>query len=283
MKNKFILLILSSCTLLFSCQKEVSNENGGGGNSGNNGTLLVKSVFKSGSDSSQTLYAYDGSKRLASVSNSGVDAGTPYTNQINLTRNSGGVIQKMSVKSDQFAQYGIDSLLYNVAYDAGTSRYKYKVFALNIGFALLKDSVAYEYDAAGKIVKEREFIDDGTAGGYEEIAKTEYTYSGNNIGTAKYFTYDVPTNTYTLDETDTFEYDAKTNALQLGNEAIVIGDVTFYGPNNVSKQTIDVPADPTSNQTRTTTYTYNSNNRPITATFVTTPGGGSATASFTYQ
>ncbi|MEO6071538.1 MAG: hypothetical protein ABIN57_09950 [Chitinophagaceae bacterium] len=281
MKKDTLLLFLFALIILQSCQKEVSKENGGA-SAAPSGTLLVRSVYKSGTDSSLTTYAYDGARRLTTLNNSGTTSGAPYNTQIKIVRNTSGIIQKMNIKSDQFAQLGIDSLVYVVNYDLTTGRYKSKVFTVDFLVVVLKDSTSYDYDASGKVIRDREFTDDGTAGGYEEVGKTEYTYAGNNIATVKIFSYDVPSNTYTLNETDTYEYDAKTNALQLGNEAFLLGDVSFYGANNVSKLTINVPADPASNQVHTTTYTYNSNNRPLIATVLMQPGG-TTTTSFTYQ
>jgi hypothetical protein len=281
MNKPLILLCIAVSAILFSCQKEVSNENSNGGAS--KGNLLVKSTYKAGTDSSFSLYAYDGSRRLKSLSSSGTSNGTFFANQTNLVRSGTGIIQKINIKNDQFAQLGVDSLVYTVNYDAGTSRYKSKVFAIDLIVTIIKDSVAYEYDAAGKIAKVREFMDDGTTGGYEEVYKTEYTYSGNNITAANTYTFDVATNSYTLEVTETYEYDAKTNALQLGNEGIVIGNIGLYTANNVTKQTVVYPADPSSNQSMAATYTYNSNNRPLTASFVIQPGGSTATSTFFYQ
>jgi hypothetical protein len=290
MKKPLLLLTIATSVLLFSCKKEesIDNSSGGGGGGGNNGNLLVRTVQKTGSDSSVSTYAYDGSRRLTTFNNSGVESGSPYNSQINLVRNSAGIIQKINVKSNEFAQAGLDSISAKVNYDAATSRYKSMVLSIDfLGLGSLKDSVAFEYDGAGKLVTERNFIDDGTTGGYEQTVKTEYVYNGSNLTTINGYDYDPATNTHTLTTTVNYEFDAKTNPLQLGNETFLLafftGDVSTYSANNITKYTINDVTDPSANQNVTTTYTYNSNNRPLTASLVVQPGGGTATNTYTYQ
>jgi hypothetical protein len=299
MKHTLILLCAAISISLFSCQKEISIDNtsggggGGTGGGGNSSTLLVRSVYKQGSDSTVSAYTYDGAKRLASATYTGASSGAGFDLNTKLVRNSSGIIQKIILKSSDLVQFGLDSIVSNVVYDAGGSRYKGQVINLTVpGVFILKDSVIYEYDAAGKISRETDFFDDGSTSGYELYSKTEYTYTGNNLATMKFYSYDLPTKAYILENTIAYEYDAKTNPLQIGNEALLLNfiriyitdvDVSTYSANNITKQTVTNPTDPTSNGATTITYTYNSTNRPITSTFVTTPGGGTASGTFFYQ
>ncbi len=278
-------LFTLSTLLLFSCQKEVdfansnNNGNGGnGGNGGNSGTLLTKLVSVSGTDSSSLIFGYNSSKKLITLDILAVSGGTNSLTQERAERNSQGIIQKLILKDDQYQQVGLDSVETIIGYSSG--KYTYKLTSIDLGVLVYKDSVALISDGSGKIITERTFDDIG-AGSYDETSKTEYTYSGNNIATIKYYSYDSGTSSYTLEETFTYdEYDNKISPMSISNEAFVFDSPELYSANNPTKSSVSASG---ISENYSTTYTYNSANRPLTASSTIQPGNMTATGTYYYQ
>ena len=268
------------CLCFISCQKEVDDtlSNNGGNNGGTSSTKLTKTVEKSGGDSLVTLYRYNSSGKITGVDMVGVDAGQPYDYFLTYVRNSSGIIQKQIIKSTDLVQFGIDSIISVVSYDAANNRYKSGVSNLSLMGIPIADSVAFQYDGAGKLITEIDYTDVGF--GYSPSWKRVYTYSGNNLGTEKYYSFDVNTNNYTLEYTTTYEYDTKINPLQFVSEAPVLNLDPFYSANNATKLSY-VASDPTDNFVSTISYTYNSSNRPLTD--VTTTGSDVTSTTYYYQ
>jgi len=269
-----------SSLVLFSCQKEAdfANGNNGGGGGGNNTSLLKKIVSKSGSDSSVVLFGYNSSQKLTSFDAVSAIGGVDILIQERAERNAQGIIQKLIIKSDQYTQFGIDSVVTVMNYSSG--RYNSKVTTIDLGVFALVDSIALVYDAAGKVVTERSYSDFGL-GGYEEIGKIDYTYNGNNVASIKNYSYDSGTSSYDLVETYTYDqYDNKISPIYTGIEAFVFDSPLFYSSNNPTKSTITSSG---STETYTTTYTYNSSNKPLTGSSIIQPGNTTTTATYFYQ
>jgi len=275
-----IILTLSAlaCVFLFSCKKEEDFANGGNNSGGTNPTRLVKMVTKSGSDSSVYNFTYNSSGKITGANLSGAESGQPIDLRISYIRNASGIIQKQILKSNEFASVGIDSIVTIVNYDAGNNRYKNAISVFSVFGFPIRDSIVFQYDASGKMISEIDYTDGG--GGYEPSTKTEYSYSGNNLLSEKFYSYNATSAAFDLDETDTYEYDAKTNPLQFASDAVVLNLVPFYSANNVTKTTV-VASNPADNYITTETYTYNSSNRPATSTSVT--GSETATTTYYYQ
>lgn len=287
---KKILVASFALTALFfvSCQKEVSEEiggnpgtGGGGTGGGTTGTKLVKTVHKDGADSTVIVYGYDANNKVISATTSGVSGGQPIDLRINLTRNSAGVITKQVIRSNDFIAFGIDSLVTQVRWDATNNRYKNAVSHISIFGFDITDSITYNYDAGGKLTSEVEYQDDGMGGPMAPSTKREYTYTGSNIVTEKAYNWDDATNAYVLSWNSTYEYDTKVNPTLFATDAPVLGMSDFYPANNVTKDTFVDNEDPTNNYVETSTYTYNSSNRPITGTVVN--NGSTSTTTYTYQ
>jgi len=277
-----LLATLSAVTvLLFSCQKErdfASKENS---STDATGTLLVKMITKHGTDSAVHIYSYNSSGKLIDMTTTGTDQGDVLFNQETIVRNSKGIIQQITFKDEQLIQSGVDSFLINVHYDESLSRYASRVATIDYGFEIWRDSVIFSYDANGKMVTASNFTDNGT-GTYHTGGKIDYTYAGNNMATAKVFSYNA--GAYEEDFTLTIEYDTKTSPLILGTEAILIdyqGIGAYYSSNNFTKQTATYPSDPT--ETYTSTYTYNSANLPATSTAQVQPGNDTYSSTYFYQ
>ena len=126
-----------------------------------------------------------------------------------------------------------------------------------------------------------DYFDDGSGLGYEPLTKIEFTYNGNNLASQKIYSYESTTSSYTLEDTYTFEYDAKINPMKFSEEAMILGMSQFYSANNITKTTLVSVANPPDNFVANITYTYNSVNRPVTGTEVN--GGTTSVTTFTYQ
>jgi hypothetical protein len=272
-------------TIAFSsCKKEKSVDAGGGGGGGPVATLLSKQVSKYGSDSATVNYTYDGQKRLISMKTVGVDGGAVYESEIKLPRNAQGIIQKYVDKSADYVQFfNTDSIFYTVRYDAAAARYTSKIWVLSFGTVAVKDSIAFSYGSNGRITQLESFIDTGTAR-YVQYGKTEFTYDGNNnVSIAKTSGYDNTASRYVLLSTIQYEYDNKTTALSLGNEAFLIDQPALFSTHNVTKITID-DADPAGlDEATVITYVYNAGNKPVTGNQTFQSGGTAGVVTYTYK
>jgi hypothetical protein len=276
MRTKVLLLLIVVSSILFSCEKEVDSVNGGGGNSGATDLSLQKLVSRSGSDSSTLEFGYNSSKKLTTLNTIDVTGGTTSVTNERVERDAQGIIQKLIIKDDQYQQAGIDSVITMIGYSSG--RYISKVTTIDLGIVVFRDSVELIYDAAGKVITEKIF-DDLATGNYEENAKIDYTYSSENIATVKQYSYDG--STYSLEFIYSYdEYDNKVSPMNIGFEAFVFDSPAMYSVNNPTKSSI---ADSGSSQTFTTSYTYNSANKPLTASSTIQPGNSTATATYYYQ
>ena len=279
-----ITLSLLASIFLFSCQKEAdfSNNNGSSGGSGGGSTgsgLLTKIVSKSGSDSSILAFGYNSSKKIVTLNSTIVSAGTTVLIQERVERNAQGIITKLIIKSPFYQQAGFDSIETVIRYSGG--KYTSKVTGFDAVIFVLKDSVAIAYDGSGKIITERDYVDDGT-GSYQEQGKIDYTYSGNNIASIKNYSYDASSASYSLVQTYTYDqYDNKISPMSMGIEGFLFDSAPFYSSNNPTKSSVSSPLGGT--YTYTTTYTYNSSNKPLTATSTIQPGNSTATGTYYYQ
>jgi hypothetical protein len=254
----------------------VDSVNSGGSNGGAADLSLHKLTSRSGSDSSTLEFGYNSSKKLMTLNTTDVTSGTTSVTNERVERDAQGIIQKLIIKDDQYRQAGLDSVITVIGYTSG--RYISKVTTFDLGIVVFRDSVELIYDASGKVVTEKIF-DDLATGNYEENAKIDYTYSGENISTIRQYSYDG--STYSLVFTYGYdEYDNKVSPMNIGFEAFVFDSPAMYSVNNPTKSSI---ADSGSSQTFTTSYTYNSANKPLTASSTIQPGTSTATATYYYQ
>src|SRR6185295_5636063 len=263
MRANVALLLILVTMVLFSCQKEIDFASAGGGSGGTTDVLLQKMVSRSGSDSSTLEFGYNSSKKLMTLNTTDVTSGTTSLTRERVERNSQGIIQRLIIKDDQYQQLGLDSVVTVMEYSSG--RYVSKVTTIDLGIVVFRDSVALIYNAEGKVVTERVY-DDLATGNYEENSKIDYTYDGS---------------TYSLVVTDSYdEYDNKVSPMNIGFDAFVFDSPAMYSSNNPTRSSI---SDGSSSETFTTSYTYNSSNKPLTGTSVIQPGNSTTTASYYYQ
>ncbi|MGZ3924401.1 MAG: hypothetical protein ACXVLT_12725 [Flavisolibacter sp.] len=263
---------------LFSCQKEVkdifsNNGSTGGGSTGSG--LLTKITSNNGTDSATLSFTYNASKQLISFISETTSGGQTVTVSERAVRNSQGTIQQVIYKSPQYQQLGIDSAVSVIKSSAG--KYTTEITDLNVGGIPFVDSVALIYDAAGKVIREEQYY--VIMGAADTSGKTEYTYSGSNLATVKNYSWDGTT--FNLDQTYTYDqYDTKVNPMYFGADAFVFGSPAFVSMNNPLKSTQTALG---TTQNFATTYTYNSSNKPVTATSVVQPNGTVSRGTYYYQ
>jgi hypothetical protein len=280
MKFTFILFVAAVSLLLFSCQKEID---WGWDNSGN-GNLLVKTVSKTGSDSTVTQYSYDASNRLVKEKMVGIASGFNIGSELIIVRNASGIITQTIQKADALQQIGIDSLITRVNYDPSFSRYRSSVTDMVLFGLTINDSTAYFYDTNVRINSEIRYQSlQGSP--FIPSLKTEYTYSPEgDITVLKQFSFDIATFSYNLLSTMNMTYDAGINPLKTNNnDAFVILRATYTSAHNPLQTGFTSPQNPAGDFNLSTAYTYNSSNRPTSSVSTRTPGGAITNTTFYYQ
>ena len=282
-----LLFALSAATIVsVACQKEASleapdNNPGSGGGGGGNTTqgLLRRTAFVAGADSVITEYPYDASKRLATFTYSTTGGGNQSKR---IVRNNAGVMTAFVTKSSELVTLGLDSLVTNVNYDNGQSRYKYSVSTISYGGSNYSDSTAFNYDGSGNLTEKVSYAKIGLSP-FVPYQKVTYTFGSGNTLSEKYYSAD-STGAWELLGTYNYSYDAKLNPVKLGAEAmIVMDDATYFSNNNVTNMSYVDASDPNNNFTLATTFTYNSADKPSGGTAVETPGSGSYTLRYYYN
>lgn len=277
-----LLFVLSAATIVsVACQKEASLEvpdgNAGGGTTSQG--LLTRTAFVAGADSVVTEYTYDASGRLASFTYTSTGGGNQYKR---IERNNSGTMTAFVTKSQELSDLGVDSLVTTVDYDNAKSRYKHSVSTIDFGGSDYSDSTVFNYDGNGNLTDKVSYAKAGAAP-YIPYQKVEYTYGSGNTLSEKY--YNTNTNgAWVLLGTYSYSYDSKLNPVRLGPEAmIVLDDGTYFSNNNVTSLNYTDAADPANNFTLTTTFTYNSADKPSGGTAVETPGSGSYELRYYYN
>lgn len=267
-----IIALFTLLVLLASCQKEISFENSttnnGGGSSGGstNGNRLVKITMKAGSDTGSVRYTYNSANKL--IGYAGTQEAAQYSGDLVMTikRNSSNIITEITEVGPELQQSGIDKITHYYYYDDVNKRYKSEVTKYSVQGMEMADSNAFGYSSGNKLESSIEYSDYGT--GYEVHGKYVFTFTGNNI-TKEEFLTDFGTGNLKTQMTTTYEYDSKTNPLQYADEAVPLTTLedyaTFMSVNNITKRSTVIANVPLP-QTQSFTYTYNSTNRPSTAT-----------------
>jgi hypothetical protein len=286
----FITLFFFTSIILFSCQKEADFANrttnggsGGGGGGGNtSGTLLVKMVQKTGSDSLVTTYEYDSNGKLIRLRQTGIDdQGDQVNREYHYHRNASGIITDISIIDAELLALGIDSIKTIVHYSSS----KYTSYLLNInilGF-ILRDSSAFVHDATGKIIGENVYESpSGSGNDYYLSGKANYSYSGGNISQKDIHDLDI-SGAETFSATVKISYDTKTNSMHFDNESFVMDHAEWISVNNITSEQSSDSNGPADDQTVTVTYNYNSNDKPVTSITTVMPDNTIVNTSFYYQ
>ena len=283
---KQILSLAVVVLVLSACQKEVSLEDPdatpGSGGPNTTGTRLFRSGTRLGADSVTIDYSYNSANYLTGLTFSGNYQGLPITVQQKINRNASNVITSIVVKSPllPLLNFGRDSLVTEVVYDANAGRYVRSLTNFIYDNEALTDSTIYSYSNAGRINAATVFFSDGTAD-FSPSLKTEYAFAENNLVETKLYEFNFNTNSFDLEEVNTFRHDDKTNPLPISAEAhllmfskvyplpfnfwLDIGLNDFFSVNNISNTQVSYISTSESEETEST-YTYNGRNRPETCT-----------------
>jgi hypothetical protein len=280
--NRLLILLSIAIILLTSCQKEISTENGGSNNpGGTTSLLLIKSVSKTGNDSTVTLYSYDGSQRLTDITTTGISNGTEINLHNKLVRNSSGIITQTELIDYTQA----DTVIRNIYYDPNIKRYTASAQTIFLSGQTFTDSTTYLYDGNGHIVEEDTYL--AQQGLSLIVAKGIVTYNaqGTNIVSGKIFVDTALTATLSEIADLNYTYDTKNRPLSLNknNEAIPAGLEELYSLNNPLTFQLTSLTDPSNSYSVTSSYTYNSSNYPVTAIVIQSPGNFSTTTTYYYQ
>jgi hypothetical protein len=275
MRNLLTAVLILLTVGLFSCQKEVDDVFAGNGNSVNGSGLLKRLVIKQGADSVMYDFFYNSSGKIVGVNELSVSSGASEFSNETIERNSQGVIQKVITKASQLSQFGIDSVVATV--NSASGRYVSRIVQFSLLGITASFGSFFYYDANGKIVSQKDYVDDGS--GSIDSSRLDYTYSGANLISLK--GYDLNSGSATPDLTQIFEYDSKSSPLIVGNEGFVLNNFyQWYSANNLKKITVNVAGDPDTH-IETWDYIYNSVNKPASAN-ITQDGQPGTTASYYY-
>jgi hypothetical protein len=214
----------------------------------------------------------------------GVGSGVTLDMTFQVNRNSSGIITTTVQKSAALLAAGIDSIITRYIYNTSSSRYTSASFDITIGGFTVTDSAVYTYDGSGRIISDLHYLVTGLVPPFEAI-KNQYTYSANgqNLVSIDVLGAANPGDPLTLISSQAFTFDAKSDALILKNEAIILGRHGFYNANNATKVDFTSPVDPSQNFTLDYTYKYNSTNRPDSSYATRTPGGAVTASKYFYQ
>lgn len=267
----FILIVVA----LSSCQKEIGFETASQGSSD---SLLYKMILNDGTTKDSAIFLYNSSKKLIGLRQTGGTSNRLSDADVDIKYDAGGRIASHT-NSD-----GTTSIVFTVT--SKDNKYSYKTGKFEVNGDMVKDSIAYQYDASGRINATLEYDQSAALGFtvYTLIAKAEYSYdSRNNISKIIISVYDDNTNTVvTLGEYQ-FTYDEKRQPLKLGNDAIVLEQEEYYNSNNTVKSALVYYNSPSDNMTSTTNFTYNSSNQPKNGIVTVENNSATANISYVYQ
>ena len=267
MKTLFSVLATSAILLLASCSKEKSidstDPDGGGSGGGNQASgQLVKTVIQLGTtDSTVSYFAYDGQGRFTRQWLGGTQNIMSDNGETRVVRNGQGTIQYIVIKDQVGAS---DSLLYTVNFNAGTGRYTSKIITEEVSGTVYRDSIVYSYNSSGQITEELYYTKVNNQP-YEEWSKILFTYNNGNLTEYRGFYMDDLTNAYVQESRIVIEYDNKQSPLVLGAEGIVMDQINYVSPNNVTSAVVSDLSDPANDETVSYEYVYNDKNKPATA------------------
>jgi hypothetical protein len=248
-------------------------------------TLVTKTVLTSGSDITTMNYQYDANKKLVWYSNTSNKA-VYFEDTSKIVRDNNGIIKQIIYRSDTSRKYNdpsLDSIVFNVFYDAASSHYTDKISQYKLWKSNFRDSTHYTYDAQNHIVKEESFYFDykHTPQTYQPWLKNDFTYdAAGNITTLNTVYYKIDSvNDYAFNIAYTYE-DKGVNLLNFGNEAIILGMQQNFSA-KVPRTIVGTYPETQYNRNFTYKYTYNTKYYPLRAD-LTDAANGNATSTLTY-
>ena len=286
MRSNLFLLFCLLVLCFTSCQKSIewndlvltpttptTPTTPGGGTT--TGSLLVKAVSLSLTDTLTEMYSYDASNKIIKTQTVGTSSGSKVDMSNIYTRNSSGNITKyvqINYSASSFNASGYDTTVTVIHYPTGSSNFDYVLTQQEFLGFVFSDSTVFTY-TAGKITRQTSYMTDLLTGGYIINQYLDYTYDANgNVTSAKTYSYTTGT-TADLVATYTFAYDTKKSPLVMGNEAFIISSPPSYGPNNFTKYDVVDVTTPLNSLYISSKYNYNANSYPSDATITATRAG----------
>jgi hypothetical protein len=263
---------------------------GGPGNNSPYAGLLARSVFADpgGADSIVNTYTYDAGRRINTISYNS----TGFTDYVRFERNAAGIITAVIIKNAVVSSFGLDSLTVRFNYNAAQSKYQSAVFNApipGVPGVSYTDSTVFTYNAANNLASKISHL--GIVGmALTPEARIEYTYAGNNLVTVRSMIND--NGNWEEEYALNYGYDDKVNALQIGNEALLLdqfaspgigfNSAIYFGPHNATRTDYVDVTDPSNDFNVTSNFTYNTANKPAAGTALEMPANFDYVWRFSY-
>jgi hypothetical protein len=248
--------------------------------------LLAKTELTSGNDVNTRIYKYDVQNRLIWYSNTSTNKEF-VDDTTKIIRDDLGRIQTIIYRSDsakKFRDPSVDSIIYNVFYDASATIPAYKLLKYTQYGFKFRDSFVYTHDAQSRITKEELYYFNRNVNHYVIYGRTDFGYDGKgDMLSSKTIYYDIDSAHTDYPFEITYTYDDKNDLLNLGNEAIVLQLQHGFSAHNVKTRVGTYPLDPQFNNSVSYTYTFNTKYRPLRAEVTDGQTGIKNTMVYTYQ
>jgi hypothetical protein len=281
MRSIYTAIIIVTVLFMASCQKEIDWELGG-----NNSELLVKTVKKSGTDSTVTNYSYDGSQRLIREKISGITQGVDLDNDLKIYRAADGIITRTVQVSSLLAGTGADSIVTRYNYNTSSKRYTSSLVTLTVMGVSVTDSTVFRYDA-GSHINADEHYQSFMGLPYILSLKQEYTYAatGNSVITVKQSLFNLLAGNFNPVSELNATYDTKVNPLRLStnNEGVILLKPNLFSPFNTLQTQFTDANTASNNYTVSVVFTYNSKNKPVSGVSTENPGAIVSDITYYYQ
>jgi hypothetical protein len=253
-----------------------------GGPGPGNGELLTKLTIVEGSTNVVYTYGYNTSKQLISVNMNSVVSGQTLQYSWVFTRDNAGKMLQYTMKNN-IPGFPVNGVTYTARYPAGSANFDLLTAQYTFAGLATSDSIVFTI-LGGKVTKYAAYGNYDNSG-YSLNNGSSYTYDNTGTNLTGVDNYEATSGTLKLVDSHVYEFDAKTNALQLGQEALIIGPETYFSKNNVTKAiTTDYSTSATGVKS-TTVYAiqYNAAGKP-TSSVATDPAlpGASAQLSYIY-
>ncbi|MER3472278.1 MAG: hypothetical protein C4330_13425 [Chitinophagaceae bacterium] len=284
--------------LLFSCQKEINldtgtpsgggNGSGGSGGGSSSGALLIKSVGKTATDSSLTVYTYDSQNRMSTMTVDDNSMGSPVCTWKKFEYDNIGRVSKITQAS--VIQSMPDTAINIIHYPSATAMemdYAVNTNTMNMmGLTMTTmDSSVFSY-ISGKLTSVSVYMNNSIMGtGYYLSSKNDFVYDGTGkVTTLKLYGTTTPGSPLLSMGDEQFTYGTAFNPTWLpGNVAqkYWIGGMPNATNEAVTRMQVVNSPSATNGMTLTSTYTLGSNNLPATGVTIQS-GGGQPTRTVNY-
>jgi hypothetical protein len=248
---KLVFIFLCVFLLLVGCKKEVGQPKA-------MPVETLRSVVTThNADTFGYAYKYNAASKLVEQHYESHWSGKYTAVQTTITRDAQQWIQKILYRGTGLPPEGLE---YNLQRSNG--RYSASLAHYLAGGALYTDSIAYDYNDAGRIRQTETFQREGS-GGYRKNRLQEFEYDApGNLVTIKDAAFHAATAAYRLREEYRYEYDGKTNPLILSAEGILLYSYLLVSPQNVTKTLYTDHTSQYNDYVSMTSYSYSVKEKP---------------------